>query len=97
MNRPKRTRRDLDQKRIVRDLSQLGAYVWDLADVGGEILDLLVFWRGRARPVEVKRPGHERDLTDGEREGIERLALAGCDAIIATSAEDVVRAWGDDD
>ncbi len=87
------TRRDRNQAELIRDLRALGAYVWDVSPLGGEVLDLLVFWRGQARPVEIKREGCEADLTDGEREAIERLRLAGIEPIVATCAEDVVRAW----
>jgi hypothetical protein len=86
-------KRDRNQAAIVSDLRKLGAYIWDTSPLGGEVLDLLVFWRGRARPVEVKAAGCEDDLTVGEREAIQRLRLAGIEPIIAASAEDVVEAW----
>ena len=87
------TRRDRNQSAIVRDLQRLGAYIWDTSPLGGEVLDLIVHWRGQSRPVEVKRRGCEGDLTEGERNAIERLRLAGVEPIIATCAEDVVEAW----
>lgn len=77
----------------MQDLRALGAVVWDLADLGGEVLDLLVFWRGEVIPVEVKRPGCEQDLTNGEREGIAKLRRAGVEPVIATTAEDVLERW----
>ena len=90
MTRPKRTRRDANQAQIINDLTQLGAYVVDTADLGGQCLDLLVSWRGLCLPVEVKQPGKENDLTDGEREAIEAHRSRGVYAFVATSAEDVI-------
>ena len=91
--RPRHTRRDRNQQRIIDDLRKLGAVVWDLADHGGEVLDLLVFWRGKAVPVEVKQPGHKHDLTKGEADSIIALGCVGVEAIIATSTEDVIAHW----
>ena len=91
--RPKRTRRDTNQAAIIAELIWRGFYVQDLADVGGQTLDLLCFYRGICLPVEIKRPGCEDDLTDGERDGIRNMAEHGVEAIIATCAEDVIRQW----
>ena len=93
MNRPKRTRRDANQAEIVRALRSLGAVVWDLSDVGGQVLDLIVFWRGRTRVVEIKRPGHEDDLTSNERASMVDLLRMGVEPIVATCWQDVVAAW----
>ena len=89
-SRPRHTKPDTNQAQIVADLQRLGAVVWRLSDLGGEVLDLIVFWRGLAMPVEVKMPGHEAELTDGERESIRRLAQVGVKAVIATCTEDVI-------
>jgi hypothetical protein len=83
----------VNQPEIVRDLQKLGAVVWDLADHGGEVLDLLVCWRGQCRPVEVKQPGCKDDLTADERESIRLLECVGVEAIVATCAEDVIERW----
>jgi len=91
--RPRHTRRDKNQQQIIDELRELGAVVWDLADHGGEVLDLLVFWRGECRPVEVKRPGHETELTKGELESILDVGRVGVDAIIASCTEDVIAKW----
>jgi hypothetical protein len=56
-------------------------------------LDLLVAWRGKVRPVEIKRPGHEGELTDGERRAIDELARRGVEAIVAAQVEDVIEQW----
>jgi len=93
MARPKHTRRDANQAQLVEELRDLGAVVWDTADLGGRVLDLVVAWRGVMRPVEVKAAGSEQYLTDGERESIEELRYAGVEAIIATCAEDVISNW----
>ena len=94
MNRPKHPRRDNNQTRLIRAVEQCGVYVWDLADVGGEVLDTLMCYRGRCLPVEIKRPGYEDDLTDGERQGIEALRWVGVEPVVATCAEDVLEAFG---
>jgi hypothetical protein len=92
-SRPRWTRRDQNQSQIMQELRQLGAVVWDLADRGNGVLDLMVFWRGVAMPVEVKRPGHESDLTENETCGIAELRAVGIEVIIATSTEDVINQW----
>ena len=90
--RPKRTKRDSNHAEIRDGLRQLGAIVWDTADLGGEILDLLVFWQGKCVPVEVKPLGRESDLTEGERKSIEMLRVVGIEAVVATRVEDVIEA-----
>ena len=91
--RPKRTRRDTNQAAIIAELIWRGFYVQDLADVGGQTLDLLCFYRGICLPVEIKRVGYFGDLTQGERDGICYMRLCGVDPIIATRAEDVIAQW----
>lgn len=91
--RPKYTKPDDNQGAIVADLRKLGAVVWITASLGGEVLDLLVFWHGRCLPVEVKRPDHAADLTKNERWSIHSLSLVGVEAIVATCTEDVVQAF----
>lgn len=92
MSRPKRTRHDANQAEIVRVFQSLGAVVWDLSDVGGQVLDLIVFWRGRARVVAVKRTA-DSILTPNEVRSIMALQLVGVEPIVATSWEDVVEEW----
>ena len=91
MIRPKHTKRDRNHAQIVQDLKALGMVVWDLADLGGHVLDILVFFRGKCLPVEIKSPGGE--LTASERASIEELRAVGVEAIVATCAEDVVEKW----
>ena len=88
MIRPKHARIDINQAQIVADLRQLHAVVWVLSSLGGHVLDLLVAFRGRCLPVEIKSPGGE--LTENERESIEELRAVGVEAIVATCAEDVI-------
>jgi len=64
--------------------------VWDTADLGGKVLDIIVFWKGKAVPVEIKSEGNEIDLTDSERSGIEELKFVGVKAVIATRIEDIL-------
>lgn len=93
MMRPKRTKPDANQPQIVADLRGLGAVVWILAGIGGRVLDLAVFWRGLALPVEVKMPGQEYRLTAGEIASIEELRRVGIEPCVATCVEDVVEAF----
>jgi len=67
--------------------------VWDVADTGGDVLDLVVSWRGRTRLVEVKRPGHRHMLTPNEQASIDALAFVGVKAIVAETWKDVVEGW----
>lgn len=93
MSRPKYTRRDTNHKDIVEGCRELGMVVWDLADLGGKVLDTIVFWRGKAIPVEIKSPGKEDDLTLDERESISELEAIGVKYVIAVSVEDVIKAF----
>jgi hypothetical protein len=92
MPRPKHTKRDANHTQIVQELTQLGAVVWDLADLGGEVLDIIVFWRGQARPVEIKSTDTE-DLTEKELHSIQRLQLVGVQPVVATRTEDILDQW----
>ena len=93
MNRPRHTRRDANHLQLVRNCQQLGMVVYDTADIGGTYPDTIICWRGRCIPVEIKAPGKSRDLTDGEREGIESCAIVGVTWVIATDLDDVLKAF----
>ncbi len=90
--RPKHPKPDTNQSQIVNELRNLGVVVWVTASLATPILDLVAFWRGIALVVEVKVPGAEKRLTDGEREGIRKLAQVGVEVVVATCTEDVVTA-----
>ena len=90
--RPTYTKKDSNQLEIVRDLRDLGAVVWDTANIGGHILDLVVFFRGQARVVEVKAPGRIT-FTDGEIKSMEELELVGVEVVVAQNTEDVLAAF----
>jgi hypothetical protein len=81
----------------VGDCRYLGMVVWDTADIGGEVLDAMICWRGRCIPVEIKPPGKEKDLTAGELVGIMKLRRVQVDAAIVTSLDDVLEAFGAND
>jgi hypothetical protein len=91
--RPKYTKKDKNHKKIVRECRELGMILWDTADIGGKILDLIVFWRGKALPVEVKQKGKEDDLTEEEKIGIEELRFVGIEPVVATCLEDILKAF----
>ena len=93
MPRPKHTKRDKNQAQVVADCKKMGMQVWDLADFGGEILDIVVHWRGRSVPVEIKQPGHENELTDDEARVIAELRGVGIPVIVATCVEDIINGW----
>jgi len=95
MTRPKHTRRDTNQLSMVAILRSLGMVVWDVADTGGDVLDLVVSWRGVTRVVEVKRPGHRHMLTPNEQASIDALAFVGVTAIVAETFQDVLDEWGE--
>jgi len=91
--RPRYTRRDANQQEIVDDLRGLGFYVLDLADVGGDALDIFVCgrvgggeWRWLA--VEIKTP--DGRLTANQKRFFEMWPDAP--AIVAQATEDVL-AW----
>ncbi len=89
--RPKHTKPDAVQADLIRDLERVGMVVWNLSDCGGEVLDLMCFWRGRAVPVEVKSPGGRPTPAQGV--SFERLRAAGVEPIMAGTAEEVLAAW----
>ena len=91
--RPKYTRKDKNHKKIVNECREVGMVVWDTADIGGKILDLVVFWRGKALPVEVKQKGKEDDLTPDEEVGISELRFVGVEPVVATCLEDILKAF----
>jgi len=83
----------MNQASMVAILRSLGMVVWDVADTGGDVLDLVVSWRGMTRVVEVKRPGHRHMLTPNEQASIDALAFVSVKAIVAETWRDVVEAW----
>lgn len=89
--RPKRTKKDLNHAEIVNQCRDLGMIVWDTASLGGEILDIIIFWKGIATPVEIKSPGGT--LTKDEKTSLEKLAKAGIKAIIAYTIEDILEVY----
>lgn len=91
--RPKYPRKDENHADIVAGCRELGIVVWDTADLGGKVLDTVMFWRGDAIPIEIKAPGKEDDLTPDEREGIAELRNVYVPPVIVTSVEEVVRAF----
>jgi len=91
--RPRYTRHDKGQVEIAQALRRMGMVVWDLADLGGKVLDLLVCWRGLCIPVEIKAEGKRKRLTDNERASMMELAEVGVTAIVATTVDDVLECW----
>jgi len=94
ISRPRHTRKDANHTEIRDQCRALGMVVWDLADIGGKLPDLLCIWRGRCVPVEVKAPGKRDDLTTGEADGQAECGYAGVEWVIAEDLDDVLRAFG---
>jgi hypothetical protein len=95
MPRPKYTKKDLNHAEIVAQCRELGMIVWDVADLGGEVLDIIVYWRGRAIPIEIKSEGGK--LTEDERISLEKLESCGIKTVVAYSIDDIVRAFDERD
>jgi len=93
VSRPKYTKRDKNHPKIVQDCLDLGMVVWDLADVGGEVLDIIVFWRGIAIPIEIKSKGNENSFTQDEEKSIEKLKNVGVNVVVATSIQDILEVY----
>ena len=91
MPRPKRTKKDSNHAEIVAQCRELGMIVWDVADLGGEVLDIIVYWHGKTVPVEIKSKGGS--LTEDERISLDKLNSCGIRAIVAYSIEDIVEAF----
>jgi hypothetical protein len=90
--RPKHTKRDSCQKELIDGCRELGMVCWDLADIGGKVLDTFICWRGVCLPVEVKCNG---SLTPAQIDSIAELRAVGVEAIVAGTAEEVIDAWPD--
>ena len=95
--RPRRTRKDLNHAPIIAAARKKGIVVWDLADLGGLVLDTVMFWRGVCVPVEIKQPGQESAFTDDELKSIEKFREMGIPFIVATSIDDIVNNWPKED
>lgn len=93
MIRPKYAKVDLNQSELVADMRDIGMVVWVTASLPTPVLDLVAFWRGKIRIIEVKAPGHEQDFTPGELESIAALELVGIKVIVATCLEDILEQW----
>jgi hypothetical protein len=60
---------DANHSELVKLWRDMGATVWDLSGVGKGIADVLVGWRGRWVPVEIKdgtKPPSARRLTPAQ-------------------------------
>lgn len=91
--RPRHPKTDTNQAQIIAELGDLDMWVINTSSLGGAVLDLVVCWRGVCLPVEIKMPGCEDDLTDGERTALTELHRRGIPAFVATSTEDVLAQW----
>lgn len=87
MSRKHRT--DGNHRRIMRQCRDAFMHVDDVSALGGLGADLIVGFQGKSLLVEIKRPGHEHELTESERDKRDTYQGAW---IVATSFDDI-RAW----
>ena len=93
VERPKWTKKDKNHPQLVEECRKRGMVVWDVADLGGKVLDIIVFWKGQALPVEIKSKGNEHSLTADEEESIKELGAVGITPIVAVDIEDILSAF----
>lgn len=90
-------RRDTNHEAVVKALRDIGVGVLDTGSAGGGMPDLVTFWRGHVRLVEVKdgqRPPCERRLTPAQ-EMTRSLARAhGCDIYVVESVDQALEVHG---
>jgi hypothetical protein len=58
-----RNRKDANHGDIKKALEDAGVKVRDLSEAGGGVTDLLTFWKGELRIVEIKNPQRKWSLT----------------------------------
>jgi hypothetical protein len=88
---------DANQAAVVRALRLAGAHVAHLYRQGEGCPDLLVGWRGRWFPVELKdgaRPPSEQRLTPAETRWHAAALGAGLPVLVVTSAADALAQLG---
>lgn len=84
---------DDNQKQVVKALRGIGALVYTMHQVGGGFPDLLVGWRGRWLPVEVKdgsKPPSARELTPLQRDWHERASVRKLPCLVVLSPKDAI-------
>lgn len=77
-------RRDANEPEIVGALQKIGAQIWYM-DIPA---DLLVSFRRRWYLVECKMPGHENELTETQKE---LLNKADAPVLVVNSGEDAIK------
>lgn len=84
---------DGNHNAVLGDARAVGAEIFHTYMLG-KALDALVGFRGILYWVEVKIPGCEHDLTPGEVETIERFRAVGCQVLVVTSGDELLKAIG---
>ena len=96
MARPRHTKRDANHQDVIDGCRAAGLNVWDLADVGGDVLDLIVAGYNVHKHayeqiwVEVK-PDEHAPFTEAEKRILEANPYT---TLVAYSAADVLRRFG---
>jgi len=88
--------RDSNQPAIVAALRQVGAHVIVMTQARRHELhcDLVVLAGGKVYFMEVKRPGHENELTPAERQFALDAAVRGVNVYVPTCVEDALKVIG---
>ena len=96
MPRPRHTKRDANHGEVVAGIKAAGLNVWDLADVGGDVLDILV------SGYNITKHGYDMVMVeikaddDAPFTAAEKRLLEACPhtTMVAYCAEDVLRRFG---
>ncbi|MEM4202830.1 MAG: VRR-NUC domain-containing protein [Candidatus Methanomethylicaceae archaeon] len=80
-------RRDKLHREVKRFLESNGVPVLDLADFGGGVPDLLVFWKGRCAFIELKTPTARARILETQRRFWEQWR--GCPIYVCFTLQDV--------
>ncbi len=94
VGRPKYTKPDKNQRKLLQQCRDLGFVTWNLSNMGGKISDALLMYGGQCIPVEIKSPGNKDNFTTGEREGMEECADVDIIWIVAECLEDILIGFG---
>lgn len=91
----RRTKRDANQSEIIAALERIGVGVLDLSAVGCGMTDLLCFWRGTMRCLEIKNlAGRGKRLTPAQVDLHAKMLGWGIKVDIVTSVDEALACFG---
>jgi len=88
---------DANHGDLVKLWRDMGATVWDLSGVGNGIADVLIGWRGRWFPVELKdgsKPPSHRKLTPAQVLLHGEIKRAGLPLYVVTNEDEALALLG---